>query len=98
MAAVKYGIILSAVFLLFTILVMAQCSVAIAEAKAADDLESSNYQYSVAMLVITLLLLVGSAVVLGLYVKEMLAGRKLAGRLPITSSSLAPLPAAATTL
>jgi hypothetical protein len=52
--------------LVLAIFMIAQSSVAIQESRRARDLTGSNYQFSVAMLVISLLAFVGTLVFLGI--------------------------------
>jgi K+-transporting ATPase A subunit len=48
------------VTIILAVLMIAQSSVAIKESKAAKDTNNSNYQFSVAMLIISLVVLVGA--------------------------------------
>lgn len=79
-------VIVCVVIIVFAILVMAQCSVAIAEAKAADDTTSSNYQFSIAMLVITLLILLAAVIYMAMLIRQGQVGAKVAASARILTS------------
>ena len=54
-----------AFIIVLTVLMIAQSSIAIKDAKAAGHTDDSNYKFSVAMLVIAIVFLIGSAAYLG---------------------------------